>query len=436
MDTLRPVEVSEYYISRIANGMCQYFWDNIFKEIFNILKSNSIDNAGEGDLIKALKTGKIWYENGYFRTENRFSNSIATVLEKLGAKYINKGYKIDINLLPRAYILAIETAKLNQSAIGDKLRQYLSNLNSFIAQINLSTYIDASVSLAFRKLQLDIIKSAQDKKVPVIELNIVQPTFKIPKAKTLEIEKYWEEQDKKANKLNKLILEAQKENKDTSELKLALKKLRQESFLASPSYDIKIDDIQLNKQTKKITEDYVYNLKYWVKKWEAKNIIKMRQDVADMIQKGARVPEIQKYFENRWKVATNKAKFLAVNESHLAGSVIKATSYQELGCNSFVWGRSSSKEKRILHEEYYGETFTFDNPPIIDEKLGIKGLPRQIWNCKCHMLIKPPELSALIDRTEEIRNAKRNIFTKLKYKINNNKQHSDSAWRYRRFGEG
>ena len=162
----------------------------------------------------------------------------------------------------------------------------------------------------------------------------------------------------------------------------------------------------------------------------------MRQDVADMVQKGERVPAIQEYFEKRWKVAKDKANFLAVNESHLAGSVIKATSYQELGCNSFVWGRSSSKEKRKLHEEYYGETFTFDNPPIIDEKLGITGLPRQIWNCKCHMLIKPPTLAEILDKTEEVRNAKRNIFTRLRYKIRNSKQCNNTAWRYRRLGEG
>ena len=77
MDTLRPVEVSEYYIQRISKGMQKYFWDNIFKRIFDILKDSTIDNAGENDLINAIRSGKVWYENGAFRTETRFSNSIA-----------------------------------------------------------------------------------------------------------------------------------------------------------------------------------------------------------------------------------------------------------------------------------------------------------------------------------------------------------------------
>ena len=436
MNTLRPVEVSEYYINRIASGMAKYFWENIFKEIFTILNENTISNAGESDLINAIRTGKVWYENGAFRTKARFSNSVSTVLEKMGAKFVRGSYVIEQTKIPMAYINAINYAKAHLGIVGSQISDFLLGLDSLLANVTLEQYVSASVDSAFKKLQLDIIKSAQEKKIPVIELGIVQPNIKVPKQKTKEIEAYWKEYDKKANELNKLILKAKKENKDPSGLKAKLKELREEGYRQAPTYDVKIDDIELNEQTKKITEDYVYNLKYWVKKWEAKNIIKMRQDVADMVQKGERVPAIQEYFEKRWKVAKDKANFLAVNESHLAGSVIKATSYQELGCNSFVWGRSSSKEKRKLHEEYYGETFTFDNPPIIDEKLGITGLPRQIWNCKCHMLIKPPTLAEILDKTEEVRNAKRNIFTRLSYKIRNSKQCNNTAWRYRRLGEG
>lgn len=432
MNTLRPVEVSEYYIQRIAKGMQKYFWDNIFKQIFDILKDRTVNNAGEDDLINAIRSGKVWYENGAFRTKTRFPNSIATVLEKMGAKFVRGVYVIEQTKIPMVYINAINYAKAHLGYVGSRISDVLLGLDSLLAKVTLEQYIGATVDLAFKKLQLDIVKSAQEKKVPVIELGIVQPNIKVPKQKTKEIEAYWKEYDKKAEKLNKEILKAKKDGEESEALKAQLKELRKDAYTQAPSYDVKIDDIELNEQSKKITEDYVYNLKYWVKKWEAKNIIKMRQDVADMVQKGERVPAIQEYFEKRWKVAKDKANFLAVNESHLAGSVIKATSYQELGCNSFVWGRSSSKEKRKLHEEYYGETFTFDNPPIIDEKLGITGLPRQIWNCKCHMLIKPPTLAEIMDKAEEVRNAKRNIFKR----IFNSKQCNNTAWRYRRFGEG
>ena len=50
-------------------------------------------------------------------------------------------------------------------------------------------------------------------------------------------------------------------------------------------------------------------MKFWVKKWKAKEIIKMRRDVLEMVQGGARIETIKKYFMKEWKVAENKAAF-------------------------------------------------------------------------------------------------------------------------------
>lgn len=435
MDTLKPVEVSEYYIQRIAKGMKQYFWDNIFAKIFDILDEKTITNS-KNDLLNAIKQGTIWYENGAFRTKTRFPNNVARELEKLGARFVRGNYVISLNNLSSEYLSAISYINARTEVLGGQISNFLVGLDVLLSKVTLDQYISASVDLAFKKLQLDIVKSAQEKKVPVIELGIVKPKTNLPKQVIKDYDTYWKERDKKAMELQKSLEKARKQNKETSELKEKIKEFRKESYQQAPQHDFTIDEIQLDENSKKIAEDYTYNLKYWVKKWEAKNIVKMRQDVIDMVQKGKRVPEIKEYFEKRWKIAGDKAKFLAVNESNLAGSVIKATNYQELGCNSFVWGRSSSKEKRKLHEEYYDKTFTFDNPPIIDEKLGIRGLPRQIWNCSCHLLVLPPTLTEIMNKTEEVRNAKRNIFTRLQYKIRNSKQCNNTAWRYRRLGEG
>ena len=433
METLRPVEVSEYYINRVASGMSKYFWDNIFKEIFDILKDNTVSNTKD-DVINALKSGRIWYEKGAFR--GKFNNSISTTLEQFGAKFRNGAYYIAKTSIPYEYITVIDYVAAQAAAKASRISSFLAGLGSILSSISLTSYIEATADLMFRKLQLDIIKSAQEKKVPVIELGIVQPDIKFPKAQTKNLEKYWEEQDKKSEELRKAIKEAEKRGKDTTELRAKLKDHQKDAFQKAPQVEVKIDDIALDEKSKKIAQDYTYNMQFWVKKWEAKNIVKMREEVLKMIQEGARVPRIAEYFEKRWKIAKDKALFLAVNESHLAGSVIKSATYQELGANSFKWGRSSSKEKRELHKEYYDKVFRFDNPPIIDEKLGIKGLPRQIWNCKCHMLMVPPTLEEIINKHTEVRNAKRNIFTKIKYAIQNSTQRNNHAWRYRRFGEG
>ena len=435
MDTLKPVEVSKYYIDRVASGMSRYFWDNIFKGIFDILKNNSVENSKD-DVINALKSGRIWYENGAFRTKTRFSSKVSATLEAMGARFQYNAYYIAESLIPFEYVQIIAFVNAQNLAKANRILEHLGGLAAVLAGISLDKYIELAVELMFKKLQLDIVKSAQEAKIPVIELGIVQPKVKLPKAKTKPLEQYWKEQDKKANELRKAIKEAEKKGKETAKLKDKLEEQQKNAYQNAPQLDVEIDNIELFEKSKKIAQDYTYNMKYWVKKWEAKNIIEMRKDVLKMVQQGARYERIQEYFEKRWKIAKNKAAFLAKNESDLAGSVIKATDYQELGCPGYVWGRSSAREKRELHKQYYGKFFTWEDKPIIDEKLGIRGYPRQIWNCSCHMLIKPPTMSDIIQKHTEVRNAKRNIFTKIKYAITNGKQCNNNAWRYRRFGEG
>lgn len=427
METLRPVEVSEYYINRVTSGMSKYFWDNIFKKIFEILKDKTVQNSKD-DVINALKSGRIWYENGAFR--GKFNNSISKTLEEMGAKFRNGAFFIDINLLSYDLSHTIAFVNAQNLAKANVILDYLKGLSLALPSLQLKDYIEPAVEGMYKNLEMELIKSAQEKKVPVIELGIVQPKIKLPKTQTKNIESYWKEYDDKAKKLQQSIVKTTRKGEDASPLREELKDLHKDAFENAPQLDITIDNIELDAQSKKIAEDYTHNMQFWVKKWEVKNIVKMREDVLKMIQESARVPRIEEYFEKRWKIAKDKAHFLAVNESHFAASVIKATQYQMLGSPGYKWGRSSSKEKRKLHEHYYGKYFTWDEKPILDEDLGIRGYPRQIWNCKCHMLVVVPTLEQLIEKRNEVKNAKRNIFTKIK----NSKQRNNNSWRYRRFG--
>lgn len=434
MQTFRPVEIKNYYINRIASGMSKYFLDNMFEPLFDILKDNNILNSKDA-LIQAIKNGSIYYEKGAFRTTGNFSNSIASTLEAMGAKFRGGAYYIEQSLIPMEYAQALAYARSQALFKLTAVANYLSALD--LSNIDLAPYIEAATKEMFKSLQKDIVKSAQEYKVPVIELGIVQPKIDVPLKEVKAIDTYWKEQDKKAKKLSGQIEKARKQGKDVTELKEVLKETREAAYKNAPDITTEVDVIELDEQSAEIANDYVYNMKYWVKNWEAKNIIKMRKDIAEFQKKGVRVPEIQEYFMKRWKIAKDKAYFLAKNESHLAASSIIKTQYEKLGSNRFRWGRSSSKEKRELHKKYYGKVFYFNDPPIIDERLGIKGLPRQIWNCLCHMEIVVPTLDELQAKRKQVQNSK-TFLGKLKnaIKIKNSTQRNNNPWRYRRFGQG
>lgn len=425
IETFKPVEVSDFYINQVSKGMERYFWEYIFKPIFDILKENTIINSKD-DVINALKSGKIYYKNGAFWSRGRFTNDVAKALEDAGAKYKFGAYFLDKKSMPFEYFNTIGMVEAQSAAKTASVFTFLNKVTETLGNIKFETFIEKAVTGMFKKLQKDIFQSAEEKKVPVIELTFTKPVIDIPKEKLKEVESHWAEYDKRLDELRK----KQKKEKSPA-IQEEINRLNKEAFATSPN--VEIDVKELDWQSRKIAEDYTYNMKYWVKKWEAKNIIKMRQDVLEMVRKGQRVPDIQEYFEKRWNIAKDKAHFLAENESHLAASTIKATEYQRLGAKRFRWGRSSSREKRKLHELYYNEIFDFDNPPVIDEKLNIKGLPRQIWNCKCHILAVVPTISEIQEQRQKIKNAKRNIIKYVQYSIENSKQCNNPTWRYRRF---
>ena len=425
--------------------MRQYIWGYIFAPIFEILADNTVENSKD-DLIKAIKSGRVWYENGAFRTKNRFTNQISKTLEEMGARYSRNAFFIEPNKLPADLLSIINLTKISAVNKATRISEFLAGLTPLLETLTVRDFIEVAVDKMYKKLELDILKSAQEFKLPVIELGIVSPDVKISRTERKQIESYWKKRDEQAQKLRDKINKAQSPEQK-QELREKLKKYNIETHSNAPTLDVDVDKYELNKVSKEIANDYVYNMNYWIKKWEVKDIIKMRKEVADMVQKGVRVPQLQEYFEKRWKIAKNKALFLAENESRLAGSVIQATQYQKLGCTRFKWGRSTSIEKRELHKKLaqennneYGingtNVFEFDNPPIIDEKLGIKGLPGQIWNCKCQMLCVPPSMADILNKTEEIRNAKRNPIKYIEYRIKNSTQRNNTAWRYRRYGEG
>ena len=474
-DTFKPVRINEYFLRQIAAGLKKEIYDSMFKPIFKVLGSNTVFND-KNTLTNAINSGRIYYENGAFRSSKPFSNAVADELEKLGAKYRNGAYYIERAILPLeientlAHVVAREAAKV--AALNGLLLKLIDTLGQDTV---VKLFIEKATERMFKKLQTDLEESTALKQVPVIDVSVDIPEIDITDnifEGIDDLQPFDDSYDRTTGKKNKKGKgkggNKGSESSDSgngnnppvdpnsngAETPSKDDKAAEETPKPKPP-KININDVVINKRAKKIAEDYTYNMDYWVKNWKAKEIVKMRRTVLHMTQNGVRTETIKKYFINRWGIAERKAEFLARNESGIAGSVIKATHYQDMGCTHFIWLRSTSREKRPLHLEYAKETgnqygiggtniFSFADPPIIEQikagesyipkPNGQKGLPGQTYNCSCNLVgIKNPQY--YINR-QKIENAKRNIFTKIKYAIENSMQRHNYPWRYRRFGEG
>ena len=80
-----------------------------------------------------------------------------------------------------------------------------------------------------------------------------------------------------------------------------------------------------------------------------------------------------------------RARLIAQLETAKISATIQTERMKSAGVSKFRWRHSGGgAEPRELHLEYDGQVFEVDNPPIIDERTGQRGMPGTIWNCKCY----------------------------------------------------
>lgn len=139
-------------------------------------------------------------------------------------------------------------------------------------------------------------------------------------------------------------------------------------------------------RAKEMAENYTDSLEYYIKDWQQQEIVKMREVVGQMAIDGESRVTIANYIESQFKVSQRKAKFLARNESSIAVAEYLKAKYKEEGFEEFKWITNIDGRERELHKQLNGKIFRFDEPPIIDERTGQRGLPGETYNCRCKFI--------------------------------------------------
>lgn len=143
----------------------------------------------------------------------------------------------------------------------------------------------------------------------------------------------------------------------------------------------KLTDFKANE----IAQRYTENLDFWVKDWTKENITRMREVVGQMAIEGKSRNEVAEYISKEFGIAQRHAVFLARNETAIATTSYLEAKYKEEGFTFFRWHTNIDGRERPLHKELNGKIFRFDEPPIIDERTGQRGLPGETYNCRCTM---------------------------------------------------
>ena len=116
--------------------------------------------------------------------------------------------------------------------------------------------------------------------------------------------------------------------------------------------------------------------------------LEIEGEVMRSIQTGRGMADLQPFLEKRYGLTKRRAALIARDQTSKATAAINRARMQGLGVKKFKWLHSmGGKEPRPLHKNVLnGNVYSFDDPPVIDERTGERGLPGVLINCRCRML--------------------------------------------------
>jgi SPP1 gp7 family putative phage head morphogenesis protein len=135
---------------------------------------------------------------------------------------------------------------------------------------------------------------------------------------------------------------------------------------------------------KELARVYTENVAYYtIKDFDINRIPKMREMVQQFVTQGYRLDKIEEYLQKEYGIMKRKAQFLARNETPILLAEVKKAHYQAMGFDKFIWKCIGDNRTRDLHRHLNNTTWSYDRPPIIDERTGQTGLPGETYNCRC-----------------------------------------------------
>lgn len=104
------------------------------------------------------------------------------------------------------------------------------------------------------------------------------------------------------------------------------------------------------------------------------------------ITTGNGMQDLVPYLQKHKGVTLRRARMIAQDQTKKAFNSLSKARMEKIGVEEYEWLHTAgSRHPRKLHIAMSGNTYRYDDPPVIDEKTGERGIPGQAINCACRM---------------------------------------------------
>ena len=342
---LPPIKYNERIEKQIADKINKFFYDELFKPMFDIIKvSNKVYNAQTNEIQNAILKGVIYYQdNAFYSRTGRFSNKIARDLESIGARYskYRKAYVLNNAKLNANILWAVDTEQARSQATVKALAEFLLTRVGELPKQTENLVFGDIINLMFLDLQKKLYADAKKHKIALI-------SPKLDDFRLQEIHKNY------VDNLHFWI-------KNFAETEVP--KMREELL-----------QLVLDGKSTKTIADYIQK-RYGVNKRKALFLARNENAIAT----------------SSYLIAQYKSNGFKYYRWHSSNDERVRPLHREL-----------AKKENNKYGINGSNIFEFDNPPVIDERTGQRGNPAETYNCRCTM--SPYIDKELFNRLHELYN--------------------------------
>ncbi len=145
-----------------------------------------------------------------------------------------------------------------------------------------------------------------------------------------------------------------------------------------------------------VTEDYFRGGYFaeMIERWVDENVGLIKTIPSDTLaemqniirrgyRNGVHSEDLIEEITSTYNVSKRHARFIARDQTAKLNADISEQQQRDAGVEKYEWSTSGDSRVRESHEKLDGKTFSWDDPPVVDEKTGRRCHPGQDYQCRC-----------------------------------------------------
>ncbi len=134
---------------------------------------------------------------------------------------------------------------------------------------------------------------------------------------------------------------------------------------------------------KQLLQDWVDNNIGMIKKIPQTSLNNMRNIVIESYQSGKSTRSIMKEIQRAYNISKSHARLIARDQIAKLNSEITRFQQEDAGITQYIWSTSHDSRVRDSHNALEGKRFSWNDPPVVDEKTGRRCHPGEDYQCRC-----------------------------------------------------